>query len=92
VERSCGHGNDPSDPKNAGKFLSGCSIGSFSRRAQVHDGGGDGDDDEEEDDALYTNYRTVSLILRYLRSAHLQRCFRQSSIFNNRLCIHSVSW
>jgi hypothetical protein len=23
-------------PKNAGKFLSGCTIGSFSRRAQLH--------------------------------------------------------
>jgi hypothetical protein len=24
-------------PKNAGKFLSGCTIGSFSRRAQLHE-------------------------------------------------------
>jgi hypothetical protein len=23
-------------PKNAGKFLSGCTVGSFSRRAQLH--------------------------------------------------------
>jgi hypothetical protein len=24
-------------PKNAGKFLSGCTIGSFSRRTQLHE-------------------------------------------------------
>jgi hypothetical protein len=24
-------------PENAGKFLSGCTIGSFSRRAQLHE-------------------------------------------------------
>jgi hypothetical protein len=24
-------------PKNVGKFLSGCTIGSFSRRAQLHE-------------------------------------------------------
>jgi hypothetical protein len=32
VEGSCEHGNEP-----AGKFLSSCTIGSFSRRAQLHE-------------------------------------------------------
>jgi hypothetical protein len=29
------HGGEPSGSLNAGKFLSGCTIGSFSRRAQL---------------------------------------------------------
>jgi hypothetical protein len=36
VEDSCEHGNDPSGSKNVGKFLSSCTTGNFSRRAQLH--------------------------------------------------------
>jgi hypothetical protein len=36
-------------PQNAGKFLSSCTIGGFSRRAQLHD------DDDDDDD--YESYR-----------------------------------
>jgi hypothetical protein len=35
VVGSCERGNDPSDSINNGKFLSSCTIGSFSRRAQL---------------------------------------------------------
>jgi hypothetical protein len=34
VEGSCEHGNEPS---NAGKFLSSCTTGGFSRRAHLHE-------------------------------------------------------
>jgi hypothetical protein len=34
VEGSCEHGNEPSGSINAGKFLSGCTFDSFSKRAQ----------------------------------------------------------
>jgi hypothetical protein len=37
VEGSCERGNEPSGSINAGKFLSGCTIGGFSRRAQLHE-------------------------------------------------------
>jgi hypothetical protein len=37
MDGSCEHGNEPSVPYNAGKFLSGCTIGSFSRRAQLYE-------------------------------------------------------
>jgi hypothetical protein len=38
VEGSCEHGNEPSDSiKCWDYFLSGCAIGSFSRRAQLHE-------------------------------------------------------
>jgi hypothetical protein len=37
VEGSCVQGNEPSHSINAGKFLSSCIIGSFSRRAQLHE-------------------------------------------------------
>jgi hypothetical protein len=33
---SCGHGNEPSGSINVGKFLSICTTGGFSRRAQLH--------------------------------------------------------
>ena len=36
MEGSCGHGNEPSGSINAGKFLSRCTIVSFSRRARIH--------------------------------------------------------
>jgi hypothetical protein len=35
VEGSCEHGNEPSGSINAGKFMSSCTTGSFSRRAQL---------------------------------------------------------
>jgi hypothetical protein len=35
VEGSYQHGNEPSGSIKAGKFLSGCTIGGFSRRAQL---------------------------------------------------------
>jgi hypothetical protein len=37
VEGSCEHGNDSSGTINVGKFLNGCTTGSFSRRAQIHE-------------------------------------------------------
>jgi hypothetical protein len=37
-------------PLNGRKFLSSCTIGSFSRRAQLHDDDDDDDDDDEDDD------------------------------------------
>jgi hypothetical protein len=37
VEGSCEHGNEPSGSINAGQFLSSCTIGFFSRRAQLHE-------------------------------------------------------
>jgi uncharacterized membrane protein AbrB (regulator of aidB expression) len=37
VEGSCEYGNEPSGSINAGKFLSSCTVGSFSRRAQLHE-------------------------------------------------------
>jgi hypothetical protein len=39
VEGSCEHGNESSGSINAGKFLSSCTIGGFSRRAQLHEVG-----------------------------------------------------
>jgi hypothetical protein len=36
VEGSCEHANKPSGTINAGKFLSKCTIGGFSRRAWLH--------------------------------------------------------
>jgi hypothetical protein len=35
VEGSCEHGNEPSRSLNAGQFLSGCTTGGLSRRAQL---------------------------------------------------------
>jgi hypothetical protein len=35
VEGSCEHGNEPSGSIKFGKFLSGCTVGGFSRRAQL---------------------------------------------------------
>jgi hypothetical protein len=35
VEGSCEHGDEPSGSINAGKFLSGCIIGGFSRSVQL---------------------------------------------------------
>jgi hypothetical protein len=35
VEGSCERGDEPSGSYNAWKFLSGCTIGSFSGRAQL---------------------------------------------------------
>jgi hypothetical protein len=35
VEGYFEHGNEPSG--SAGKFLSGCTIGGFSRRAELHE-------------------------------------------------------
>jgi hypothetical protein len=35
VEGSCEHGDEPSGSINAGNFMSGCTIGSFSGRAQL---------------------------------------------------------
>jgi hypothetical protein len=35
VEGSCEHGDEPSGSINAGKFLSGCTMGGFSRRTQL---------------------------------------------------------
>jgi hypothetical protein len=35
VEVSCEHGNEPSGSIKEGNFLSGCTIGSFSRRAKL---------------------------------------------------------
>jgi hypothetical protein len=37
VEGSCENGNDPSGSINVGKFLSGCTTGGFSKRAQLHE-------------------------------------------------------
>jgi hypothetical protein len=37
VEGSCEHGNEPSGSINVGKFLSSCTDGGFSRRAQLHE-------------------------------------------------------
>jgi hypothetical protein len=37
VEGSCERGNEPSGSTKAGKFLSGCTTGGFSRRAQLHE-------------------------------------------------------
>jgi hypothetical protein len=37
VEGSCEHGNEHSGSINAGKFLSSCTIGGFSRRVQLHE-------------------------------------------------------
>jgi hypothetical protein len=37
VDSSCEHSNEPSVPKNADEFLSSCTTGSFSRRAQLHE-------------------------------------------------------
>jgi hypothetical protein len=36
VEDFCEHGNETSGSINFEKFLSGCTIGSFSRRAQLY--------------------------------------------------------
>jgi hypothetical protein len=36
VENSSEHGNEPSGSINVGKFLSSCTTGGFSRRAQLH--------------------------------------------------------
>jgi hypothetical protein len=36
VEGSCEHGNETSGSIKAGKFLSSCTIGDLSRRAQLH--------------------------------------------------------
>jgi hypothetical protein len=35
--RACEHGDEPSGSINAGKFFSSCTIGGFSRRAQLHE-------------------------------------------------------
>jgi hypothetical protein len=35
-------------PSNAGKFLSSCTIGGFSRRAQLHEVSYDDDDDDNK--------------------------------------------
>jgi hypothetical protein len=37
MEGACEHGNEPSGSINAGKFLNSCTIGGFSRRAQLHE-------------------------------------------------------
>jgi hypothetical protein len=37
VEGSCEHGNEPSGSIKCWKFLSSCTIGGFSRRAQLHE-------------------------------------------------------
>jgi hypothetical protein len=37
VEGSCEHGNEPSGPQNAGKFLNSCTTGGFSRTTQLHE-------------------------------------------------------
>jgi hypothetical protein len=37
LEISCEHGNKPSGSINAGKFLSSCTLGGFSGRAQFHE-------------------------------------------------------
>jgi hypothetical protein len=36
VSGSCKHGNESSDPQNAGKSLCSCATDGFSRRAQRH--------------------------------------------------------
>jgi hypothetical protein len=36
VEGSCEHGNEPVGSIRFGKFLSSCTTGGFSRRAQLH--------------------------------------------------------
>jgi hypothetical protein len=42
VEGSSQDDNEPLGSINAGKFLSGCTIGSFSRRAQLQESEDDG--------------------------------------------------
>jgi hypothetical protein len=37
MQGSYEHGNEPSDSISAGRFLSSCTIGGFSRRAQLHE-------------------------------------------------------
>jgi hypothetical protein len=37
VDGSSEQGNEPSGSINGGKFLSSCTIGGFSRRAQLHE-------------------------------------------------------
>jgi hypothetical protein len=37
VEGSCEHGNEPSGSIKCWKFLSSCTVGGFSRRAQLHE-------------------------------------------------------
>jgi hypothetical protein len=37
MEGCCEHGNEHPGSKNAGKFLSNCTTGSFSRRAQLYE-------------------------------------------------------
>jgi hypothetical protein len=37
VEGSFEHGNEPSGSQNIGKFLSNCTTGGFSTRAQLHE-------------------------------------------------------
>jgi hypothetical protein len=37
LEGSCEYGNEPSGSYNAAKFLSTCTVLSFSRRAQLHE-------------------------------------------------------
>jgi hypothetical protein len=44
--------------QNSGKFLSGCPIGGFSRRAQLHD---DDEDDDDDDDVLLWFYHMLML-------------------------------
>jgi hypothetical protein len=38
LKGSCEHGNEPSGSIKTEKFLSSCIIGSFSRKAQFHEG------------------------------------------------------
>jgi hypothetical protein len=53
VEGSCEHGNEPSGSIKTGNFLSGYTIGGFSRRAQLH--GVSCDDDDYVVDANNNN-------------------------------------